>query len=116
MSGLTAMKGKPGPRYVWERFGQCNSCGECCNLHSHKVKPEDTTPTILLSDDPKNHPEKEIKWGKDGWCEQYDKDTGKCKDYLNRPLACAVFPAHPDAVKGGGFKKCGYIFKRVPRF
>lgn len=82
---------------VWERTGECNRCGECCNT-GDPFQGE-------MGDAPVHGACPLFQWAEPG--------RGRCSDrqnhyYLN---ACAPFPSNPDQIadKPG----CSYTFRKL---
>jgi len=102
----------------WERKGDCNSCGWCCQflqVQRMTVLPHAVTPDIARCYLLRNGVQTE-----DGSvqiithifspCQAHDAIGKKCTIYADRPEACKVFPTFPEQIEGS---PCTYWFEKT---
>lgn len=97
---------------IWERKGECNSCGWCCQMVTRLTI---TIPLELRQTDEKYF---QVRgFNSDGQltgdlfapCSQHDNKEKQCRIYDERPATCCAFPISPDQIINS---PCTYWFER----
>lgn len=100
----------------WERQGECNNCGYCCEflgpqaIHITPKKDEVLDHRFHKLRQPAYlDNERAIFWYHiQAPCTEHDEENKKCKIYDDRPKICQLFPTFPTQVEG---TPCSYYFE-----
>lgn len=105
----------------WERRGECNHCGYCCEFIGHKIfvfTPQ--PPTGATEVDRHFFAVRGIDLVAAGAraalrvdlftpCKVYDRAARRCAIYAQRPVTCQLYPELPTQIVG---TPCSYWFER----
>ena len=118
-----------GEPVKWERLGECNGCGECCQGHKIEFQYEMASAGAKGQEEVYDYSEKEgwsaLKAHGVWWwfliAEIEDSEEkcqclkdGKCSVWMDEeefPPMCRYFPLHPKDLEH--FQKCGFGFRRA---
>ena len=108
------------PQEKWERKGDCNQCGWCCQfLMVLRMTVPDRVPERLTPDLEKFYDLRHGVKGEDGRmrltvhgfapCQAHDTEKKQCTIYQDRPQGCRDFPTTPEQIEG---TPCSHWFER----
>ena len=83
------------------RIGSCNMCGDCCRIELREARLEAYRLSGVAV---------RLTHGVEG-CPDFDPESGRCKNYAERPYECRNFPVYPEDLIA--LPRCGYSFIEV---
>ena len=133
MNPLSIFIIEDGKLVGYERSGECNGCGDCCeakHLIRYKMSfaGDDKEDKEQSDDDYSEFEGWSCLWAQSIWwwlyvydddtegkmCSSFDKEARKCKawkDPIEFPAICLYWPVHPKNITR--FPRCSFKFKRV---